>query len=165
MALKVDPRHGRSTGQADLPIRHPGSNVRLLLGRLEGPLLGSSDLEATAATANTTEEGTAALRRGNNPEVVTTAMAGTEVDTVGTVAAMEEAMDMEGKVHPLAAQLLGSSRMRAMVLQAWTAMAFRRLLHLLAGSRRHRLLATSHRLPHLHRSSGIDLEHLEQRMC
>lgn len=109
MALKVDPRHGRSTGQADLPTRHPGSNVRLLLGRLEGPLLGSSDLEATAATANTTEEGTAALRRGNNPEVVTTAMAGTEVDTVGTVAAMEEAMDMEGKVHPLAAQLLAAA--------------------------------------------------------
>lgn len=162
MALKVDPRHGRSTGQADLPTRHPGSNVRLLLGRLEGPLLGSSDLEATAATANTTEEGTAALRRGNNPEVATTVTAGMEV---GTVADMEEAMDMEGKVHPLAAQLLGSSRMRAMVLQAWTAMAFRRLLHLLAGSRRHRLLATSRRLPHLHRSSGIDLEHLEQRMC
>lgn len=166
MALKVDPRHGSSTGRVALLTRRPGSNVLLLLDLLEDPPLGSSDLEveveATAATANTAaEEGEiAALRHGNNPEVATTAMAVTEVDTAVDTEA--EAMDMEVKVRLPEAQLLGSNRMLATVLRAWTATAphhhhRRRLVE----SRHHRLPATSRRLLHLH-SSGLRIEPLEE---
>lgn len=152
-----------------LLTRRPGSNVLLLLDLLEDPPLGSSDLEveveATAATANTAaEEGEiAALRRGNNPEVATTAMAVTEVDTVDTVVDTEaEAMEMEVKVRLPEAQLLGSNRMLATVLRAWIATAphhhhRRRLVE----SRHHRLPATSRRLLHLH-SSGLRIEPLEE---
>lgn len=169
MALKVDPRHGSSTGRVALLTRRPGSNVLLLLDLLEDPPLGSSDLEveveATAATANTAaEEGEiAALRRGNNPEVATTAMAVTEVDTVDTVVDTEaEAMEMEVKVRLPEAQLLGSNRMLATVLREWIATAphhhhRRRLVE----SRHHRLPATSRRLLHLH-SSGLRIEPLEE---
>jgi hypothetical protein len=166
VALKVDPRHGSSTGRVALLTRRPGSNVLLLLDLLEDPPLGSSDLEveveATAATANTAaEEGEiAALRHGNNPEVATTAMAVTEVDTVVDTEA--EAMEMEVKVRLPEAQLLGSNRMPAMVLQAWTATAFHHLLRRLVESRHHRLLVTSRRLHRPHRSSGLDLEPLEE---
>lgn len=167
MALKVDPRHGSSTGRVALLTRRPGSNVLLLLDLLEDPPLGSSDLEveveATAATANTAaEEGEiAALRRGNNPEVATTAMAVTEVDTVVDTEA--EAMEMEVKVRLPEAQLLGSNRMLATVLRAWIATAphhhhRRRLVE----SRHHRLPATSRRLLHLHHSSGLRIEPLEE---
>lgn len=166
MALKVDPRHGSSTGRVALLTRRPGSNVLLLLDLLEDPPLGSSDLEveveATAATANTAaEEGEiAALRRGNNPEVATTAMAVTEVDTVVDTEA--EAMEMEVKVRLPEAQLLGSNRMLATVLREWIATAphhhhRRRLVE----SRHHRLPATSRRLLHLH-SSGLRIEPLEE---
>lgn len=152
-----------------LLTRRPGSNVLLLLDLLEDPPLGSSDLEveveATAATANTAaEEGEiAALRRGNNPEVATTAMAVTEVDTVDTVVDTEaEAMEMEVKVRLPEAQLLGSNRMLATVLREWIATAphhhhRRRLVE----SRHHRLPATSRRLLHLH-SSGLRIEPLEE---
>ena len=169
MALKVDPRHGSSTGRVALLTRRPGSNVLLLLDLLEDPPPGSSDLEveveATAATANTAaEEGEiAALRRGNNPEVATTAMAVTEVDTVDTVVDTEaEAMEMEVKVRLPEAQLLGSNRMLATVLREWIATAphhhhRRRLVE----SRHHRLPATSRRLLHLH-SSGLRIEPLEE---
>ena len=169
MALKVDPRHGSSTGRVALLTRRPGSNVLLLLDLLEDPPLGSSDLEVEveveAATANTAaEEGEiAALRRGNNPEVATTAMAVTEVDTVDTAVDTEaEAMDMEVKVRLPEAELLGSNRMLATVLRAWTATAphhhhRRRLVE----SRHHRLPATSRRLLHLH-SSGLRIEPLEE---
>jgi len=169
VALKVDPRHGSSTGRVALLTRRPGSNVLLLLDLLEDPPLGSSDLEveveATAATANTAaEEGEiAALRRGNNPEVATTAMAVTEVDTVDTVVDTEaEAMEMEVKVRLPEAQLLGSNRMLATVLREWIATAphhhhRRRLVE----SRHHRLPATSRRLLHLH-SSGLRIEPLEE---
>ena len=169
MALKVDPRHGSSTGRVALLTRRPGSNVLLLLDLLEDPPLGSSDLEveveATAATANTAaEEGEiAALRRGNNPEVATTAMAVTEVDTVDTVVDTEaEAMEMEVKLRLPEAQLLGSNRMLATVLREWIATAphhhhRRRLVE----SRHHRLPATSRRLLHLH-SSGLRIEPLEE---
>lgn len=167
MALKVDPRHGSSTGRVALLTRRPGSNVLLLLDLLEDPPLGSSDLEveveATAATANTAaEEGEiAALRRGNNPEVATTAMAVTEVDTVVDTEA--EAMEMEVKVRLPEAQLLGSNRMLATVLREWIATAphhhhRRRLVE----SRHHRLPATSRRLLHLHHSSGLRIEPLEE---
>lgn len=167
MALKVDPRHGSSTGRVALLTRRPGSNVLLLLDLLEDPPLGSSDLEveveATAATANTAaEEGEiAALRHGNNPEVATTAMAVTEVDTVVDTEA--EAMEMEVKVRLPEAQLLGSNRMLATVLRAWIATAphhhhRRRLVE----SRHHRLPATSRRLLHLHHSSGLRIEPLEE---
>lgn len=150
-----------------LLTRRPGSNVLLLLDLLEDPPLGSSDLEveveATAATANTAaEEGEiAALRRGNNPEVATTAMAVTEVDTVVDTEA--EAMEMEVKVRLPEAQLLGSNRMLATVLRAWIATAphhhhRRRLVE----SRHHRLPATSRRLLHLHHSSGLRIEPLEE---
>ena len=166
MALKVDPRHGSSTGRVALLTRRPGSNVLLLLDLLEDPPLGSSDLEveveATAATANTAaEEGEiAALRRGNNPEVAMTAMAVTEVDTAVDTEA--EAMDMEVKVRLPEAQLLGSNRMLATVLREWIATAphhhhRRRLVE----SRHHRLPATSRRLLHLH-SSGLRIEPLEE---
>lgn len=152
-----------------LLTRRPGSNVLLLLDLLEDPPPGSSDLEveveATAATANTAaEEGEiAALRRGNNPEVATTAMAVTEVDTVDTVVDTEaEAMEMEVKVRLPEAQLLGSNRMLATVLREWIATAphhhhRRRLVE----SRHHRLPATSRRLLHLH-SSGLRIEPLEE---
>lgn len=167
MALKVDPRHGSSTGRVALLTRRPGSNVLLLLDLLEDPPLGSSDLEveveATAATANTAaEEGEiAALRHGNNPEVATTAMAVTEVDTVVDTEA--EAMEMEVKVRLPEAQLLGSNRMLATVLREWIATAphhhhRRRLVE----SRHHRLPATSRRLLHLHRSSGLRIEPVEE---
>ena len=167
MALKVDPRHGRSTGRVALPTRRPGSNVLLLLDLLEDPPLGSSDLEVEveveAATANTAaEEGEiAALRHGNNPEVATTAMAVTEVDTVVDTEA--EAMEMEVKVRLPEAQLLGSNRMLATVLREWIATAphhhhRRRLVE----SRHHRLPATSRRLLHLHHSSGLRIEPLEE---
>jgi hypothetical protein len=167
VALKVDPRHGSSTGRVALLTRRPGSNVLLLLDLLEDPPLGSSDLEveveATAATANTAaEEGEiAALRHGNNPEVATTAMAVTEVDTVVDTEA--EAMEMEVKVRLPEAQLLGSNRMLATVLRAWIATAphhhhRRRLVE----SRHHRLPATSRRLLHLHHSSGLRIEPLEE---
>lgn len=150
-----------------LLTRRPGSNVLLLLDLLEDPPLGSSDLEveveATAATANTAaEEGEiAALRRGNNPEVATTAMAVTEVDTVVDTEA--EAMEMEVKVRLPEAQLLGSNRMLATVLREWIATAphhhhRRRLVE----SRHHRLPATSRRLLHLHHSSGLRIEPLEE---
>jgi CheY-like chemotaxis protein len=170
VALKVDPHHGRSTDRAALPTRRLGSsNVLLLLDHPEDPLLGSSDLEveveATAATANTAEEeeAIAALRRGNNPEVVTTAMAVTEVDTLDTLVDMEEgATDREVMVLLPEAQLLGSNRMPAMVPQAWTATAFHHLLRRLVESRHHRLLVTSRRLHRPHRSSGLDLEPLEE---
>ena len=149
-----------------LLTRRPGSNVLLLLDLLEDPPLGSSDLEveveATAATANTAaEEGEiAALRHGNNPEVATTAMAVTEVDTVVDTEA--EAMEMEVKVRLPEAQLLGSNRMLATVLREWIATAphhhhRRRLVE----SRHHRLPATSRRLLHLH-SSGLRIEPLEE---
>lgn len=166
MALKVDPRHGSSTGRVALLTRRPGSNVLLLLDLLEDPPLGSSDLEveveATAATANTAaEEGEiAALRRGNNPEVATTAMAVTEVDTVVDTEA--EAMEMEVKVRLPEAQLLGSNRMLATVLQAWTATAPHHHRRRLVESRHHRLPATSRRLLHLHHSSGLRIEPLEE---
>jgi hypothetical protein len=167
VALKADLRHGRSTGRAVLPTRRPGSNVLLLLDHLEDPLLGKSDLEAEveamAATANIAEEEIAAQRRGNSPEVVTTAMAATEVDMVDTVVVTEEeATDREVMVRPPEAQLPGSNRMLAMVLQAWTATAFHHLLRHLVESRHHRLLAISRRLHHPHRSSGLDLEPLEE---
>ena len=166
MALKVDPRHGSSTGRVALLTRRPGSNVLLLLDLLEDPPLGSSDLEveveATAATANTAaEEGEiAALRHGNNPEVATTAMAVTEVDTVVDTEA--EAMEMEVKVRLPEAQLLGSNRMLATVLQAWTATAPHHHRRRLVESRHHRLLATSRRRLHLHRSSGLRIEPVEE---
>lgn len=167
MALKVDPRHGSSTGRVALLTRRPGSNVLLLLDLLEDPPLGSSDLEveveATAATANTAaEEGEiAALRHGNNPEVATTAMAVTEVDTVVDTEA--EAMEMEVKVRLPEAQLLGSNRMLATVLRAWIATAPHHHHHRrrLVESRHHRLPATSRRLLHLH-SSGLRIEPLEE---
>ena len=171
MALKVDPRHGSSTGRVALLTRRPGSNVLLLLDLLEDPPPGSSDLEveveATAATANTAaEEGEiAALRRGNNPEVATTAMAVTEVDTVDTVVDTEaEAMEMEVKVRLPEAQLLGSNRMLATVLRAWIATAPHHHHHRrrLVESRHHRLPATSRRLLHLHHSSGLRIEPLEE---
>jgi hypothetical protein len=146
----VDLRHGKSTGKAARPTRHPGSSVLLLLDRLEDPLLGNSDpeVEATAATANTGEEVEAivALRRGNNPEVVTE----------------EEATDMEDMVHLPEAQLLGSNRMQAMALQAWTATAFHHLLRRLVESRHHRLPAISRRPLRLHHSSGLSLQPLEE---
>ena len=167
MALKVDPRHGSSTGRVALLTRRPGSNVLLLLDLLEDPPPGSSDLEveveATAATANTAaEEGEiAALRRGNNPEVAMTAMAVTEVDTAVDTEA--EAMDMEVKVRLPEAQLLGSNRMLATVLRAWIATAPHHHHHRrrLVESRHHRLPATSRRLLHLH-SSGLRIEPLEE---
>jgi len=115
------------------------------------------------ATVNTAEEEgeSADPRRGNNPEVATTATAVTEVDTA--VDTEEEAMAMEVKVHHLLeAQPLGSNRMPAMVLQAWTATAFHHLLRRLVESRHHRLLVTSRRLHRPHRSSGLDLEPLEE---
>lgn len=165
VALKADLRHGRSTGRAVLPTRRPGSNALLLLDHLEDPLLGNSDLEAEveamAATANIAEE-IAAQRRGNSPEVVTTAMAATEVDMVDTVVVTEEATDREVMVRPPEAQLPGSNRILAMVLQAWTATAFHHLLRHLVESRHHRLLAISRRLHHPHRSSGLDLEPSEE---
>lgn len=150
-----------------LLTRRPGSNVLLLLDLLEDPPLGSSDLEveveATAATANTAaEEGEiAALRHGNNPEVATTAMAVTEVDTVVDTEA--EAMEMEVKVRLPEAQLLGSNRMLATVLRAWIATAPHHHHHRrrLVESRHHRLPATSRRLLHLH-SSGLRIEPLEE---
>jgi hypothetical protein len=168
VALKVDPRHGSSTGRVALLTRRPGSNVLLLLDLLEDPPLGSSDLEveveATAATANTAaEEGEiAALRHGNNPEVATTAMAVTEVDTVVDTEA--EAMEMEVKVRLPEAQLLGSNRMLATVLRAWIATAPHHHHHRrrLVESRHHRLPATSRRLLHLHHSSGLRIEPLEE---
>ena len=168
MALKVDPRHGSSTGRVALLTRRPGSNVLLLLDLLEDPPLGSSDLEveveATAATANTAaEEGEiAALRHGNNPEVATTAMAVTEVDTVVDTEA--EAMEMEVKVRLPEAQLLGSNRMLATVLRAWIATAPHHHHHRRrpVESRHHRLPATSRRLLHLHHSSGLRIEPLEE---
>ena len=151
-----------------LLTRRPGSNVLLLLDLLEDPPLGSSDLEveveATAATANTAaEEGEiAALRHGNNPEVATTAMAVTEVDTVVDTEA--EAMEMEVKVRLPEAQLLGSNRMLATVLRAWIATAPHHHHHRrrLVESRHHRLPATSRRLLHLHHSSGLRIEPLEE---
>jgi hypothetical protein len=126
VALKVDPHHGRSTDRAALPTRRLGSsNVLLLLDPPEDPLLGSSDLgvevEATAATANIAEEEEeiVALRRGSNPEGVTTAMVVTEVVMVDTLVDMEEEVtDKEVMVLLPEAQLLGSNRMPAMVLQA-----------------------------------------------
>lgn len=121
-------------------------------------------MEATAATANTAaEEGEiAALRRGNNPEVATTAMAVTEVDTVVDTEA--EAMEMEVKVRLPEAQLLGSNRMLATVLRAWIATAPHHHHHRrrLVESRHHRLPATSRRLLHLHHSSGLRIEPLEE---
>lgn len=121
-------------------------------------------MEATAATANTAaEEGEiAALRHGNNPEVATTAMAVTEVDTVVDTEA--EAMEMEVKVRLPEAQLLGSNRMLATVLRAWIATAPHHHHHRrrLVESRHHRLPATSRRLLHLHHSSGLRIEPLEE---
>jgi hypothetical protein len=164
VVLKVDPRHGRSTGRAALPTRRPGSNALLLPDHLEDPLLGSSDLEveATVATANTAaeEEEIAALRRGNNPEVVTvtTAMEVTEAGKVDTEA---EAMDMEVKALLPEAQLPGSNRILDMVLQAWTATALHHLLRRLVESRHRRLPATFRRPLRLHHSSGLRNEPLE----
>jgi hypothetical protein len=122
-------------------------------------------VEDTVATANTAaEEGEiAVLRRGNNPEAVTvtTAMAVTEVDKVDTVDTEAEAMDMEVKVLLLEAQLPGSNRMLAMVLQAWTATALHHPLRRLVESRHRRLPATFRRPLHLHHSSGLRNEPLE----
>jgi hypothetical protein len=169
VALKVDPHHGRSTDRAAPPTRRLGSNVLLLLDHPEDPLLGSSDLgvevEATAATANIAEEEEeiVALRRGSNPEGVTTAMVVTEVVMVDTLVDMEEEVtDKEVMVLLPEAQLLGSNRMPAMVLQAWTATACLHLLRRPVEFRHHRLLATSRRLHRPHRSSGLDLEPLEE---
>jgi hypothetical protein len=156
VVLRVDPRHGRLTSRTAPPIRRLGSNVQLLLAHPEDPLPGSSDLEATAVTANIVEEGeTAALRRGNNPEVGTTVMADTEAHTVGTEVTVdtEEAMDRADMVHLPEAQLLGSNRMLATVLQAWTATASHHLRRRLAESRPHRLLATFRLLLRPHHSS------------
>ena len=168
VALKVDPHHGRSTDRAAPPTRLLGSNVLLLLDHPEDPLLGSSDLgvevEATAATASIAEEEEiAALRRGSNPEVVTTTMVVTEVVMVDTLVDMEEEVtDKEVMVLLPEAQLLGSNRMPAMVLQAWTATACLHLLRRPVEFRHHRLLATSRRLHRHHRSSRLDLKPLEE---
>ena len=89
-----------------------------------------------------------------------TAMAVTEVDTAVDTEA--EAMDMEVKVRLPEAQLLGSNRMLATVLQAWTATAPHHHRRRLVESRHHRLLATSRRRLHLHRSSGLRIEPVEE---
>lgn len=115
------------------------------------------------ATVNTAEEEgeSADPRRGNNPEVATTATAVTEVDTA--VDTEEEAMAMEVKVHHLLeAQPLGSNRMPAMVLQAWTATALHHHLRRLVGSRHHRLPATCRRPLRLRHSSGLSIKPLEE---
>lgn len=162
VALRVDPRLGKSTDRATRPR---GSNVPRLLDPLVD-LLPGSDLEeeeVMEVIANTAAVGTAVLHLGSSLEVMieaTTTTAATVADTVDKAATDKvevEATDKEVMAHLLGVRLLGCNRNRTqdMAPRAWTAMALllRRLRHQVAFLHRRRP-AIFPRLLHPHRNSG-----------
>lgn len=163
VALRVDPRLGKSTDRATRPR---GSNVPCLLDPLVD-LLPGSDLEeeeeVMEVIAKTAAAGTAALHLGSSLEVMieaTTTTAATVADTVDKAATDKvevEATDKEVMAHPLEAPLRGCNRNRTQdtAPQAWTAMALLllRLRHQVASLLLRRP-AIFPRLLHPHRNSG-----------